>query len=187
MLFSYWLTLPNFLITSKSNIMANRTQQAFTIGNNEGQKLSIAGNMYRVLISGKQTGGSFAVIDMLVPPGGGPGPHAHPDFQESFYVVDGEVAFKSETGGYTAKKGAFINIPLGGLVHGFKNTTAEPAHLLCTVVPAGLEAFFMEIAKPVEPGETSVSPGEPGEEEKERLKAIAEKYGQRLYPPDYLD
>ncbi|MEJ0101987.1 MAG: hypothetical protein WDO19_05240 [Bacteroidota bacterium] len=47
-----------------------------------------------------------------------------------------------EGGKYKAIKGSFVNIPLGGKVHCFKNTTDTIAHLLCTVVPAGLDDFF---------------------------------------------
>ena len=124
-----------------------------TIDNGQGQSLSIVGDTYRILISGEQTDGSYAVIDMLVPPGGGPGPHAHKYFQEMFYVAEGEIEFKMEGGKYIAKKGSFVNIPLGGAVHCFKNTTDKLAHLLCTVVPAGLDSFFKEIGKPIESGD----------------------------------
>ncbi|MEJ0101988.1 MAG: hypothetical protein WDO19_05245 [Bacteroidota bacterium] len=44
-----------------------------TIANGQGQSLSVIGDTYRILISGKETNGNYAVIDMLVPPGGGPG------------------------------------------------------------------------------------------------------------------
>lgn len=156
-----------------------------TIDNGQGQSLSVVGDTYRILISGEQTGGNYAVIDMLVPPGGGPGPHAHKDVQEMFYVAEGEIDFKMEGGSYVAKKGSFINIPLGGAVHCFKNTTDKIAHLLCTVVPAGLDDFFKEIGKPVETG-TFLPPPVLSMEELNKLKSTAEKYGQELYPPDFL-
>jgi quercetin dioxygenase-like cupin family protein len=156
-----------------------------TIDNGQGQSLSVVGDSYRILISGKQTGGNYAVIDMLVPPGGGPGPHAHKDMQEMFYVVEGEIEFKMEGGKYNAKKGSFVNIPLGGKVHCFKNTTGNIAHLLCTVVPAGLDDFFQEIGKPIETG-AFLPPRILSIEEMNKLKSIAEKYGQKLYPPDFL-
>ncbi len=157
-----------------------------TVDNAQGQNISVVGDTYRILISGEQTNGNYAVIDMLVPPGGGPGPHAHKDIQEMFYVVDGSIDFKMEGGSYTANKGSFVNIPLGGAVHAFKNTSGNVAHLLCTVVPAGLDSFFKEIGKPVEPGKF-LEQTPPTAEELNKLKAIAEKYGQKLYPPDFLD
>ncbi len=153
----------------------------------KGPSISIAGNNYTILISGEQTGGNYAVIDMLVPPGGGPGPHAHKDIQEVFYVVEGEVDFKMEGGGHKAVKGTLVNIPLGGAVHGFKNNSDKMAHLLCTVVPAGLDAFFMEMGTPVPDNKTFIPPTPPTKELMEKLKALGVKYGQEFYPPDYLD
>lgn len=157
-----------------------------TVSEDQGQHLSLVGDTYRIIVSGQQTDGVYAVIDMLVPPGGGPGPHSHANIEETFYVVDGEIEFKTEAGSYTAKKGAFVYIPKGGEVHSFKNISNSMAHLLCTVIPAGLDEFFKEIGKPVEAG-TFLSRPELNEEELKKLKTIAEKHGQRLFPLDYLD
>ncbi|GAB3791745.1 cupin domain-containing protein [Spirosoma humi] len=168
----------------KLNIMENH-KKPFTVGPEEGKTVSVVGDTYRILISGKDTEGAFATIDMLIPPGGGPGPHAHAGFEESFYVIEGEIEVKSEFGNYKATKGAFITIPKGGVVHGFKNTTQQTAHLLCTVVPAGLETFFEEIGQPVAPGQFLPVP-HLDEATIKQLQAIAEKYGQQVFPPDYL-
>jgi len=156
------------------------------ISKNEGEHISVVGDTYRIIVSGKQSAGEYAIIDMQVPPGGGPPPHAHPSFHESFYVVEGEIAFKTEVGSHVAKKGDLVNIPKGGAIHGFKNISKSMARLLCTVVPAGLDDFFLAIGTPVKEGEFLPVP-HPDEEELMKLRAIAEKYGQVLYPPDYLD
>src|SRR5476651_2890015 len=118
----------------------------------DGQTLSVVGGNYRILISGEQTGGAFATIDMLIPANSGPGPHSHANFHETFYVVDGEVEVRSEAGTYTAGKGAYVVIPKGGIVHCFKNKTRNLAHLLCTVIPSGLEEMFIAMGKPVAAG-----------------------------------
>jgi quercetin dioxygenase-like cupin family protein len=138
----------------------------------EGEVLNIAGGKYRVLVSGEETGGNYAVIEMNVPPGGGPNPHAHPDMQEMFYVAEGEVEFRTESGKAITHKGGFINIPLGGGVHAFKNISDKPAKLLCTVVPSGLEVMFKEISQANGP---------------DAVKAILAKYRNVAYPPDYFD
>ncbi|WP_426484549.1 cupin domain-containing protein [Flavobacterium sp. 2] len=153
-----------------------------TVDETQGHKLKIAGGNYRIVISGKETNGEYAVIEMSVPPGAGPNPHAHPDFAETFFVLEGEVTFKSELGIYIAKKNAFVNIPKGGIVHGFKNLSNEPAKLLCTVTPAGLDDLFEEIASYME---TNSSASEI--EKKEKINSIFVKYGQEMFPPDYLD
>jgi quercetin dioxygenase-like cupin family protein len=156
-----------------------------TTGAGDGPSVSMAGGTYRIVITGKETNGMYAVIDMLVPPGGGPGPHAHAAIQESFYVLEGDIEVKTETGTYTATKGSFVNIPLGGMVHCFKNKSDKMAHLLCTVLPAGMENMFLEIGTPVEAGKF-IPPQQPDAAMLEKMKSIAEKYGQKLYPPDYL-
>jgi quercetin dioxygenase-like cupin family protein len=69
--------------------MENSMNMLTATGPDDGDNLSVAGGIYRILVSGKQTNGEFAVIEMSVPAGGGPGPHAHASFQESFYVIKG--------------------------------------------------------------------------------------------------
>ena len=44
--------------------------------------LGIVGDTYTITVSGDETDGRFCVIDMHIPPGGGPGPHRH-DFEET--------------------------------------------------------------------------------------------------------
>jgi quercetin dioxygenase-like cupin family protein len=153
-----------------------------TVNESEGKKLKIAGGNYRIIISGKQTDGEYAVIEMSVPPGAGPDPHSHADFAEIFFVLEGEVSFKSESGSYVAKKGSFVNIPKGGIVHGFKNLSSEPAKLLCIVTPAGLDDLFGKIAEYLETASLNTE-----SETKEKMNSLFEKYGQQMFPPDYLD
>lgn len=153
---------------------------------NQEQTISVVGDHYRIIVSGKQSQGTHAVIDMLVPPGGGPGPHAHPDIDELFYVVEGEIEFKNEKGKFAAGPGTFINIPRGGEVHCFKNTGNAVAHMICTVVPAGLDELFREIGTPTEAG-VFLPPPVFTAEEIARLAAAGKKHGTTVYPGDYLD
>ena len=150
-----------------------------------GPAVSVAGNTYRTLLGGAQTGGAYALIDMLIPPGGGPAPHAHAAVQESFYVLAGEVVVRSETQVYTAQAGAFVDIPKGGAIHSFKNETATVAHLLCVVAPAGTEQMFAEVGQPVAP-DAFLPPPVISPEELARLQGIARSYGQEVFPPNYL-
>jgi quercetin dioxygenase-like cupin family protein len=166
--------------------METTTNQLITVSPEEGQTLSVVGDTYRLMVTGKQTGGDYAMIEMLVPPGSGPGPHAHAGFHETYYILDGEVLFQFEDQSITTQKGQLISVPKGGGVHRFQNVSAANARMICTVVPAGLDAFFQEIGKPVAPG-TFLPPPAMGPDEQKRLKSVAERYGQTLYPPDYFD
>jgi quercetin dioxygenase-like cupin family protein len=166
--------------------MENSKLAPITVDSQGGEILSVVGGNYRILVSGKQTNGAFATIEMLVPPQNGPGPHSHANFYESFYIIEGEVEVNSEAGSYTAKKGSYVVVPKGGIVHYFKNVSDKLAQLLCTVVPAGLEEFFEEIGAPVAAGEfLPPTPMDP--QSVKNLQSIAEKHGQILYPVNFLD
>ena len=156
------------------------------ITQHEGQFLAVAGGNYRIVVSGTDTNGAYAVIEMHVPPGGGPPPHAHPKIQEMFFLLEGELEFKTEAGKTIVKKGGFVNIPFDGDVHCFKNISSANAVMLCTVVPAGLEEVFALIGEPVKEGEFLPFP-QVTPERRVYLKEINEKYGQTMFPPDYLD
>lgn len=151
-----------------------------------GPAVALAGGTYRVVISGEQTGQAYAAIDMVVPPHSGPIPHAHADIEETFYVLEGEVVARSETQVFTARKGAVITIPKGGAIHNFTNESDATAHLLCIVTPAGLDQFFLEAGQPLAPGQPAPPPQPPTPEQRQRLNALAQRYGQELFPPDYL-
>ncbi len=157
-----------------------------TVEPDQGQTISMVGDTYRVVITGEQTGGAYAVIDMLIPKNGGPGPHSHTEIEESFYIMDGEIEVMNEQGSYIARQGTFVNIPLGGMIHRFTNKQDKPARLWCTVVPSGLEEMFLDLGKPVQLGQFLPPPSLSPEDQK-HMKAVAEKYGQKLYPPDYLE
>ena len=163
-----------------------RPTKIITVDPKDGQDLSVVGDNYRLLMTGKETENAFAVIDMLIPPGGGPAPHAHAKFQESFYVIEGEIVVRSETQKYIAKAGAFISVPKGGAIHSFKNESSVNTHILCMVVAAGLEEFFKEVGVPVAYGKF-LPPPVMDEAAGKKMEAIAKKYDQEIFPPDYFE
>lgn len=111
------------------------------------EHLGVAGDTYTILLSGRDTAGRYTLIDMHIPPGGGPPPHRH-DFEEMFSILDGEIelTFRGQTS--TAKTGESVNIPANA-PHVFRNACDRPARLLCLCAPAGLEDFFREIGVPL--------------------------------------
>jgi quercetin dioxygenase-like cupin family protein len=166
--------------------MENTRNSLTAVAPQGGHSISILGGTYRIIIGGEQTNGAYSLIDMLIPPKGGPGPHSHPTFQEAYYILDGEIRIVTKEKSYTATKGSYANIPFNGPVHKFTNRTDKTAHMLCFITPAGMEKMFEEIGKPGA-ADTFLPPPQMTPEELKRLQSIAEKYGQKLYPPDYLD
>ncbi|WP_448955154.1 cupin domain-containing protein [Labrys neptuniae] len=161
-------------------------EDVLIINESQGDLIGVAGDNYRTILSGAQTEGSLSIFDMLVPPGGGPMPHRHPKIQEWFFVVEGELVYKTEAGRATVKKGGLVYIPFDGGVHCFKNEGNEVARVLCGIMPAGLEAVFKLIGVPVGPGEFP-PPSALSETVQTDLHALAGKLEITVYPPDYLD
>ena len=109
--------------------------------------ISVAGDTYSILVSGLETAGRYCLIDMHVPPGGGPPPHRH-DFEEMFTMLEGEIEFVFRGRKTVAKPGDTLNIPANA-PHAFTNASQAPARMLCLCAPAGQEEFFVAVGVPV--------------------------------------
>jgi quercetin dioxygenase-like cupin family protein len=142
--------------------------------------IGLVGDTYTITVTGEQTGGRFCVIDMYIPPGGGPPPHRH-DFEETFVLLEGEMEATFRGRKSIARAGDTLNIPANA-PHQFHNASAGPVRMLCICSPAGQENFFVEVGVPVAARTTPP----PKLDEKEqaafiaKVKAIAPKYRTEL-------
>jgi len=138
--------------------------------------IGVAGDTYTVLLSGDDTNGRFCLIDMHVPPGGGPPPHRH-DFEETFIVLEGEVEATFRGRKSVVRAGDTINIP-SNAPHQFHNSSSQSVRMLCLCSPAGQENFFQQVGVPV--GTRTTPPPKPDKNEQEKMqtkmKDLAPKY-----------
>jgi quercetin dioxygenase-like cupin family protein len=111
------------------------------------EHIGIVGDTYTLLLTGEQTAGKFCLIDMHIPPGGGPPPHRH-DFEETFVLMKGEMeaTFRGEK--KTVKAGETVHIPANA-PHMFHNSSEADVRLLCLCAPAGQEGMFRELGERV--------------------------------------
>jgi uncharacterized cupin superfamily protein len=116
------------------------------------------------------------LIDMLVPPGGGPPPHRH-DFEETFIILEGELDATFRGTRTVVHAGDTLNIP-SNAPHQFHNSSNQPARMLCICSPAGQENFFMQVGTPVETRTTPAPKPDQAAQEKLEVKAreLAPKY-----------
>lgn len=132
-------------------IPADDPERALTLARSDGANfphIGLAGDTYTILVTGKDTAGRYCLIDMHIPPRGGPPPHRH-DFEEMFTILEGEVEFSFRGTKSVARVGDTLNIP-ANTPHQFQNKSEQPARMLCLCSPAGQEEFFMEVGVPVE-------------------------------------
>lgn len=110
--------------------------------------LQLSSASVRFTATGSMTNEEFGLFRYDLPPGpGGPSPHVHRTFSESFYVLDGTVDLYDGIGWATATTGDFIYIPRNG-VHAFRNGSDGPASMLIVFAPGiPRESYFEELAE----------------------------------------
>jgi pimeloyl-ACP methyl ester carboxylesterase/quercetin dioxygenase-like cupin family protein len=172
---------------STAPIPADDPARTLTIARPESDQglrhIAMVGDTYTILVSGEQTAGRYCLIDMLIPPGGGPAPHRH-DFEEMFSIIEGEIEFTFRERKAVARAGDTVNVPANA-PHFFTNATAETARLLCVCTPAGQEEFFAEVGIQVE---TRTTPAPRLDEAAQaafqaKAEALAPKYRTELLRP----
>ena len=116
-----------------------------------------------VLLRSEETGGALGLIENQAP-AGFPGPplHRH-DFDETFYVLEGELTFQVVDELVTAGAGEVVFAPRG-VSHTFANLSDAPARFLLACTPAGFERYFARMAAEragVEPPDWALQPTPP--------------------------
>lgn len=168
----------------KQNLPDDDLRRSLVIANPEADRklvhIGLAGDTYTILLTGEDTAGRFSLIDMHVPPGGGPPPHRH-DFEETFSILAGELEVTFRGKKQLARAGSTIHIPANA-PHQFHNSSATPARMLCTCSPAGQEKFFQEVGVPVADRTTAPPQLDPLAEAefKAKVQTLAPKYRTEL-------
>jgi mannose-6-phosphate isomerase-like protein (cupin superfamily) len=95
----------------------------------------------RVLVRSEESSGRTGIVESVMPPGvAGPPLHKH-DFDEAFYVLEGELTFL--LGGDLVMVGAGeMAFAPGGEPHTFTNRGSAAARYLLVCTPAGFEREF---------------------------------------------
>jgi quercetin dioxygenase-like cupin family protein len=98
-----------------------------------------------VVLRSEESDGQVSVIDNTVP-AGARGPHLHThDFDEAFYVIQGELIFQVRDELITVREGQLAFAPRG-VPHTFTNRSDAPARYVLVCTPAGFERYFARIA-----------------------------------------
>jgi mannose-6-phosphate isomerase-like protein (cupin superfamily) len=106
-----------------------------------------SGVKVRYLATDASTGGEFGLYrwDMGAERGG-PDPHFHKTFSESFFVLDGTVSLFDGIRWVDGSPGDFLFVPEGG-IHGFRNESGPASMLLLFTPGAPREGYFETLAE----------------------------------------
>lgn len=105
--------------------------------------LNVLGMPLRFLCDSRETGGAWSLFEEEVPLGMGPPPHRH-DWDEAYYVLEGEVEFQIDGEQVKSRAGDFNYLPRN-TVHAFKGASPSPARVLIFAAPAHASEFFEEV------------------------------------------
>jgi quercetin dioxygenase-like cupin family protein len=150
---------------------------ALVVRHDEGRRIAAAGDVYRFIATGAETGGGYGLLHATVFPGGGPPPHVHTREDEAFYLLRGNLAIYDGDTRHETGPGTFIHLPRDGR-HRFANESNEPAEMLIFVFPAGFEQMLAEVGQAWP--DASIPAPHPTAEEIARLNEAAPRYGIRL-------
>jgi mannose-6-phosphate isomerase-like protein (cupin superfamily) len=154
----------------------------------EGEHWLVVTDVTTVKASGRHTSGKLLVIEVNVPPGGGPPVLHRHGYAETFLFQEGEFEVSTVDEGYapiTFRIGAGDNVSIPSMVwHNFKNVGDVPGRFVAVHSPAVMEDFMREVGHRIDDPENPPEPdGPPSEEEQRRTMEVIEKYMEVL-PPD---
>ena len=151
-----------------------------------GDAYRVMSDVIRFVVTGEQTDGAFSLVEIEVPPGGGPPPlHTHP-VHESFCVIEGDVSvfYESPDEGLIRAEpapGTVVHVR-SGVPHTFRNLSSRPARVWAIFAPAPMmEAFFTQagVSHDAAAGPDRTA----ADDEVARVMEVGERLGMQLFDP----
>lgn len=151
--------------------MGNGTR-AIVSGPGEGRKVHVFGVVLTLRVPTGASGGDFAVWEESAPPGAGPPRHIHDRMDEAFQILEGRYKVWIDGRTYEIGPGAMAMVPKG-TPHAFRCLGPDHGRMLTTVVPGGLDDFFIEVE----------ARGFKLPDDLEQLEALGARYGHIFVGP----
>jgi quercetin dioxygenase-like cupin family protein len=124
-----------------------RAKLGYELGKEEGEAFWLLGMLETIKISGDDTAGQYGLIEIVVPMGVGSPWHTHPEEDEWFYVLEGEVTFYVGDARLDLSAGSFAFGPKG-VPHTFVGASPDAARALVGFQPLQFEGFLREVGRP---------------------------------------
>src|SRR5436190_15109094 len=156
-----------------------RTKLGYQLNEDEGEAFWLLGMLETIKISAKDTDGEYGLIELVVPEGVGSPWHVHPEEDEWFYVLEGELTVWVADTRLSLKAGSFAFGPKG-TPHTFY-VEAGGAKALVGFAPMQFEGFQREVGEPA-PERVLPQPLE-GHPDMELLHSIAARNGMQILGP----
>ena len=118
----------------------------------EGRSFEIGGARVLIKVSGRDTNGAYSLMHWTMAPKSGSRSfgHVHGRYEETFYVLNGNLNFILGHEIVPMSTGDFVRVPVG-VRHGLENTTDQTVEMLVGFTPAGMEELFYKYRTDVSP------------------------------------
>ena len=136
---------------------------------NAPKPLRLVGEQITILASGAQTG-SYEIFLQAGPESSGPPPHNHP-WDESFYVIKGEIAFGIDGSETIALPGTLVHLPAGS-THWFRFGKGG-GEMISMTSREGASQLFTELDREIAPDNPDLG----------KLIEVAGRHGLAVMPP----
>src|SRR5258707_1745565 len=135
----------------------------------------------KILLSAKETGGQFSLIEGVMPPGGDGGLHLHANEDESMHLLEGELEVTIGDKKFPLTSGESYFAPRN-IPHRLRNPSQTPVRSLLLTTPGGFDAFISQAGIRLMGGLTP--PAElPTPHQMEKLLKLAEEFGIKIIAP----
>jgi quercetin dioxygenase-like cupin family protein len=101
-----------------------------------------------ILLDTDQSNDVVGIVELSVPPGWAGPPLHHHDFDEAFYVLDGELTFQLDETLRTAKPGELVFAPRG-MIHTLANLAERQARYVLVCTPGQFTHYFEQLSATV--------------------------------------
>jgi quercetin dioxygenase-like cupin family protein len=151
--------------------------------------LDIFGTLVTFQVRSAETGGAYAILEMVLPVDDAPlRMHLHAA-AETFQILDGELEFHTMRHGhpttFQATAADIVHMP-PNVPHGFRNIADSPSTCQIVISPGSMEGYFLELGTPPAPpakdqlkdqlkGQLANAPAKPPDAR--RLAEVGRKYG----------
>jgi quercetin dioxygenase-like cupin family protein len=134
------------------------------------------GSLATIKVTSAESAGQFSLVDCVLPPGLPVPAHIHTGQDETFYVLEGEIAFRVGGREIVVGPGGTLFVARG-TPHEFVAASATPARYLFLHAPGGFDEFVRVTSEPAPSATLPPTAPPPTAEQIEAFVALMARHG----------
>jgi quercetin dioxygenase-like cupin family protein len=116
------------------------------VGPGDGRQLTAGSTRPTVKVGPHLGSRLLGLLESELPPGAGFPGHVHEEYEEIFYVLEGEIEYLIGDEWATAPQGSTVFVP-AGTAHGFRNPSQTTSRHLAIASPADAMTMIEELTR----------------------------------------